>query len=65
MNTNDNPAVSLEGEVPIITSLMVDYMEGGDPLLIIPRVVVIDTDPMEMIIRYDMAHCHTHPIFVY
>ena len=51
VNINDNPAISLVGESPIIRDLAVNYTEGSGPMTIVPNVFVIDTDPVEMISR--------------
>lgn len=51
MNTNDAPAISLDGEAPIITTLSFNYMEGSGSVEVVPNLVVLDSDPNAMIQR--------------
>ena len=51
MNTNDNPLISLNGEIPIITEYSTSYMEGTGAIAIVPSLHVVDTDPDPIIIR--------------
>lgn len=50
-NTNDAPAVSLDGADPVVTSLSTQYGEGAMATAIVPNLQVIDVDPDAMIQR--------------
>ena len=51
VNVNDNPAVSLSGDIPVVKMLNVTYTEGNGTQTILPNIAVIDTDPTAMIQR--------------
>ena len=51
VNVNDPPVISLDGSDPVVTERTVTYREGAGEPLVVPRLVVIDTDPMAMIQR--------------
>ena len=51
VNTNDAPAVSLDGEDPIISTLDLNYVEGDLNVIVAPNLVIVDVDPDPMIQR--------------
>ena len=52
-NTNDAPAISLDGmEDPVNQQFFTSYTEGTGAQLIVPDLLVVDTDPNSMISRY-------------
>lgn len=50
MNINDNPVVSLNGEIPVI-EYTTSYVEGSGAMTIVPNLHVLDVDPSPMIVR--------------
>ena len=52
MNVNDAPAISLDGEDPVITIRSVNYTEGNGSVEIVPNIVILDSDPSPIIQRY-------------
>ena len=51
MNINDNPLVSLNGDTPVITEYSTNYAEGSGPVVVVPNLHVVDTDPSPVIVR--------------
>ena len=51
VNTNDAPAISLDGEAPVISTLPLNYTEGSGAVMVTPSLVVLDSDPDPMIQR--------------
>ena len=55
-NTNDAPAISLDGEIdPPTRQLSTNYTEGSGAQRIVSDVLVVDADPNSMIRRYHLA----------
>jgi hypothetical protein len=51
MNTNDNPFVSLNGDIPVIMEYSTSYTEGSGAVVIVPNLHVVDSDPSPLIVR--------------
>lgn len=51
VNINDEPAVSLDGEAPIVRAISISFTEGANPVTLAPNLVVVDPDPTAMIVR--------------
>ena len=51
VNVNDPPVISLNGPDPVVIERTITYREGAGERLVVPRLEVIDTDPMAMIQR--------------
>ena len=50
VNVNDQPAVSLDGEAPIVSEISINFTEGAVPVTLAPNLVVVDSDPAAMIV---------------
>lgn len=59
MNTNDPPAISLDGVDPVIITLSANYTEGSGSVEIVPSAAIVDPDPDPMVQR-SVAKPHLH-----